>query len=255
MNTQRQREILEILSQQRSATVQELASMLYASEPTIRRDLQALEKKKMIRRTRGGAELPLNTADTPLPWEIRLNKSSDQFARNQMLKSAVSLVHDGDVIMMDSSATVYRMIPLLKTRKNLIVLTNSLYAATLMSRLSIKTYIAGGLVKEQCGASIGDEATRMLKRFTADIAFISCSGLSPSGKITERSVEENYVRRVMLENCKRSVLMITQNRYNLEHMHTLCGIQEVDEICTDAPLPSEIRRIRDEYGKKPEIVG
>ena len=50
-------EILEILQELEVATVEELAQKLYVSPSTIRRKLNVLQKKGLITRTHGGAQL------------------------------------------------------------------------------------------------------------------------------------------------------------------------------------------------------
>ncbi|MBQ6797906.1 MAG: DeoR/GlpR transcriptional regulator [Oscillospiraceae bacterium] len=252
MHSSRRDEILELLQRSGSMSVRELSELLYVSEPTIRRDLIALQEEKRIRRVRGGAELITGTADTPVPWSLRLH-GHDRQRMDRMLKHAASLVKDGDVIMLDSSSTVYLMIPFLKEKKDLIVLTNSLYAASLLAQMSVKTYIAGGMIKDPSGASIGDEARRMLQRFHADLVFLSCAGISDDGKLTEYSVDENLIRLIMLEQSKRSVLLINDRCYHTCHMHTLCGIEKIDDVLTTAPLPAHLQKLRAYAGKRKEI--
>ena len=61
LKNEREREILNLLKERDGfSTVKELCSALYASESSIRRDLSALEKRGVIRRTYGGAELVTN---------------------------------------------------------------------------------------------------------------------------------------------------------------------------------------------------
>ena len=50
--------IMKLLSQQRTATVQELCEALDASESTIRRDLNELDKQGKLNKVHGGATLP-----------------------------------------------------------------------------------------------------------------------------------------------------------------------------------------------------
>lgn len=69
----RQADILNILEQYAYASVELLAKLTYASEPTIRRDLIYLESKGYIVRNHGGATLPLKgTSVRPWRFEIRL---------------------------------------------------------------------------------------------------------------------------------------------------------------------------------------
>ena len=72
MNREREKSILEIAVKEKTVTVKDLAHRLYASEPSIRRDLCSLEKQKLLRRTHGGAVLDESAlSDTMIPFLIR----------------------------------------------------------------------------------------------------------------------------------------------------------------------------------------
>ena len=57
MNAERERAILSLLLEQKQVSVAELAACLYASEPSIRRELASLEHQRLVRRVHGGAVL------------------------------------------------------------------------------------------------------------------------------------------------------------------------------------------------------
>ena len=72
MNTDRERAILEILLKEKQIRVKDLAKQLYASEPSIRRDLASLEKQHLIKRVYGGAVLEENGISMiKIPFTIR----------------------------------------------------------------------------------------------------------------------------------------------------------------------------------------
>ena len=54
---ERQNEIFQYLKEQKSASISELSRQFFIGEATIRRDLDKLEKKNLIKRTYGGAVL------------------------------------------------------------------------------------------------------------------------------------------------------------------------------------------------------
>ena len=57
LGEERYSQIKEMLSEERSVTVMEMARKLFVSEATIRRDLTSMEKTGVIRRVDGGAIL------------------------------------------------------------------------------------------------------------------------------------------------------------------------------------------------------
>ena len=79
MNKDREKSILEIVIKEKAVTVKDLARRLYASEPSIRRDLCSLEKQKLLRRTHGGAVLDENAlSEIKVPFLIRELEKSDE---------------------------------------------------------------------------------------------------------------------------------------------------------------------------------
>ena len=58
LTEQRQEEILRLLNQKGSVTLQELKEYFHTSESTIRRDLNALDKKGVLTKVFGGAVRP-----------------------------------------------------------------------------------------------------------------------------------------------------------------------------------------------------
>ena len=68
VKNKRQAEILEILKQEGFAGVRDLGERLYASQPTVRRDLVFLEKEGLVCRSHGGAVPATDSANTPISY-------------------------------------------------------------------------------------------------------------------------------------------------------------------------------------------
>ena len=78
--------ILDLLARQRTATVQELCEALNASESTIRRDLNELDKQGKLNKVHGGATLPDSRflADEPtMEAKETLLEVIEKFARKR----------------------------------------------------------------------------------------------------------------------------------------------------------------------------
>ena len=57
MKENQEKDILEILQNNQYATIDELAGKLFVSPSTVRRKLNLLQKKGLVTRTHGGAQL------------------------------------------------------------------------------------------------------------------------------------------------------------------------------------------------------
>ena len=236
MNKEREKSILEILLKEKKVSVGDLAKRLFASEPSIRRDLARLEEQKLVKRTHGGAVLEeSNHSDMKIPFLIREMEQSD--AKLIMARQAAELVHDGDVIMMDASSSAYSLIPFLATKSRITVITSGVKALTKLGEYNIPVYSTGGRLLPSCYSLAGEEAYRILDDYNADIVFFSCRGISAKGMATDFSIEENLVRRKMLEKSRCKVLLCDSKKIGKEYMHNLCRMDEVDYILSELPLP------------------
>lgn len=128
----RQQEIVSILRQNSSAKVTELSQLLGVSKVTIRSDLDALEESGYIERIRGGAVLRDNYRIlTPaLAERAKVNEP----AKERIARRAAEMIHDGDLILLDDSTTTMYMVPYLKKRKNLTIVTNGVETALALSQ-------------------------------------------------------------------------------------------------------------------------
>ena len=108
MNSEREKEILKIIYQKRTVTVKQLSQMLYASEPSIRRDLSRLEKQHLLKRFHGGAKIEAaGPSNLRVPYMMRELEMVDE--KELIARKAMSLVKDKDVIFIDKSKDYDKM--------------------------------------------------------------------------------------------------------------------------------------------------
>ena len=85
-------------------------------------------------------------------------------------------------------------------------------------------------MKENSYAFVGYEAERTVADYNADVVFFSCRGLSEDGVLTDRSIEENDLRRVMLSHAKKKVLLLDSGKIGKSYLNRLCSLSEIDEL-------------------------
>jgi DeoR family transcriptional regulator, aga operon transcriptional repressor len=100
---ERQQEVLRLLDGAGRVSVQDLADRFGVSLVTVRKDLEALERRRLLRRVRGGA-VGASGADEGA-FEMRLRyRSAEKMA---IARAAAEIVRDGDAIALDCSTTCY----------------------------------------------------------------------------------------------------------------------------------------------------
>ena len=226
----REEKYLRLLGE-REHSVKELSEKLFISEPTVRRDIISLKKKDLITSHRGIVSLKSKYADQRIPLFIRNEEYND--AKKEIAIKAASYIKDGDVIMLDASTTAYHLLPHLTAFKNILVITNGAKTAIDAAAMGIKTICTGGEMLLESFSYIGSDAETILGNYNADVAFFSCRGFSDDGIITDNSIPENSIRRIMIKNSKESYLLCDKSKFGKKYLNTLCHKDDIDGIISD----------------------
>ncbi len=238
MNKEREQLILQKLLKTKSVTVKELAKELYASEPSIRRDLKVLEAQGLVRRVHGGAVLEERSDSLmKIPFVIRELENYD--AKLIIAKKAAELVNDGDTVMLDASSSAYALIPFLAKKTGITVITSGVKAMMLLTEYGINTYSTGGHVISSCLSLVGNDACNMLASYNADVAFFSCRGLSADGMLTDISIEENIVRASMIKHSKKAFLLLASEKLGKCYVHNLCHANDINGVISETDFSEE----------------
>ena len=101
--------IMKLLSQQRTATVQELCEALDASESTIRRDLNELDRMGKVNKVHGGATLPDSQflADEPT---MATKETLAVVQKKCIAKAAAALITAEDFVFLDAGSTTLALV-------------------------------------------------------------------------------------------------------------------------------------------------
>ena len=171
---------------------------------------------------------------------LLVRESMNSAAKNEICKQAAALVRNGNVLFLDGSSTAQYLVKYLRPFSDLVVVTNGLKVAELLSEMQIKTYCTGGLLIQNSLVFTGRQAETMADRMNFDLCFISCKGLSESGVFSDTSEEETLLRRRFLENSKTRVFLMTGDKIGKTYLHTLCRADEVDHVITNGQLPENL---------------
>ena len=173
-NTQQRRDaIVEWVNHRGHAQVDVLASEFGTSEVTIRKDLSMLAQQGMLVRQFGGAA-PVPSAGVAAPI---LRPVSAQ--KQAIGARAASLLHDNARILIDSGSTTETMLPHLLGFSRLVVMTNSLKAASYLTEQDNEPTVlmTGGTWDPQSQSFQGHMAEKVTQAYSFDYAFIGASGI------------------------------------------------------------------------------
>lgn len=228
--------ILTLIEEQGEVRVTDLCEKFSVSEMTIRRDLTALERAGLVRRTHGGAVSARGRSYEP-PFLSRAGTNLAQKERIGQL--AASLIHDGDSIALDVGTTTLEVGRALKDKHNLTVLTASLNIANLLaSSPGIRLIVVGGIVRPGELSMVGHLAERAFREFYVDKLFLGVGGISLEAGLTEFNLEDALVKQAMIKTAKERIVVADSSKLNriaftlvapLSEIHTLITGNESDE--------------------------
>lgn len=229
---QRLDEIVNIIGECHYITVADLASRLFASQATVRRDIAILEKSGLVVKGYGGVSLASGNNHF---IELAQREVKNHEEKTHIARMAASLVHPGDAIFMDASSTVLSMIPFLQ-QKNLTVITNSLRVAERMGQSGACVYTTGGLLLESSKAFGGSMAERAVRSFHADKLFFSTAGVSEEGVMSDYSEMEAQLRQVMIACSSQQYYLCDSSKFGKQYLFRVEQIDHVTRMLCDQPL-------------------
>ena len=225
-----ERKLLSLLSPDTATSVKLLAQQLYVSESTARRYVNALAERGLVIRTHGGC-LPSGAAlDRNAPMYVRF--SSEQEDKRRIAERAASLIPSTATVILDSSSTAFHMIPFLRTKQDLTVITSGLKTAAALCECNIKTVILGGPIHSSNMSANSALAIQLASNYNADFFFFSCDGLSEEGELTDNSFEECLLRRAFIKRAAKSVLLVDPSKRGKKFKYNLCSLEELDSCIT-----------------------
>ena len=226
--SERQTDLLNILKENKKASVQKLAKTLYVSEATIRRDLAELKSMGLVERSHGGAILPQNTEEISIFF--RMEKNADE--KQRAATKALNHVPPFKTLFIDSSSTALALAQRLDLAFKTVV-TNNLQAALLLAQKpNINLIILGGAVQNNTNCALGSWTVRQLNDFTFDLMIASCAAIADSYTY-ERSVEQKELKLAALNNCRYKILIVDHTKFEAQTTYKVCRLDEYDLVVTD----------------------
>ena len=180
LRAERQAIILQYIGEKGFVKTDQLLEILDVSHVTLRRDLVALSKQNLINLEHGGATRIdyLDGIAEPL-YDTKLYVHSE--AKNTMADLAVELIRGGDILILDSGTTNYRLAQKLKTRKinSLTVITSDIMVAKELSpHPGISVLVLGGILRKSYFNVYGPFTEQLLSNLKANRVFIGFDGAS-----------------------------------------------------------------------------
>jgi DeoR family fructose operon transcriptional repressor len=231
---QRRERIQEYLAVHKIVRMDELYSMLDASEATVRRDLEWLEREGILERTHGGAMLSQRMTLEPEYYQ-RASKNPEE--KRVIGESAASLIEDGEVVFINSGTTTAQVIRNIRAYAGITVFTNNLRAVLDSGEVGFSLHLIGGEYQPHSNSVAGRFAIDNLRQVYADKTILGVDGISLVHGCTVPSNAEAEIMRLMIERTKGEIYITADHtKWGVVSNFQIATIDEVDQVITDAGI-------------------
>lgn len=229
LTTYRRTQILEVLRQQGSATVAQLAEMFGTSESTVRRDLIALSQLGKINKVHGGATV-LSQEFLHNEEDIKEKSLHNINEKNAIARYAASQINDDDFVFIDAGTTTYLMTKYLTDSKATFV-TNGIAHAKELTAKGCKVFVIGGELKNTTEAIIGLVAASNLQKYNFSKAFIGTNGVSEKQGFSTPDADEAMLKAVAIERSFVTYVLCDNTKFGKVSAVTFAPLDAACIVC------------------------
>jgi DeoR/GlpR family transcriptional regulator of sugar metabolism len=223
--------MLERLKRQGMVTVSELVRDLGVTAMTVRRHLLKLEKTGLLQKVHGGAIL---ISDESQHEAAFVNKEQvADYEKNLIAREALTLIKDGDAILLDAGTTVFQLAKLLKEKRDLTVVTSDLHTALELCTSDIRLFFAGGEIEKDLGRARGVRTLEFFSEIHVDISFLGISAISDSFVLGCYSFDNPELKRTMLRCGTKKVLLTDRGKFGRKAFAQVGPLSMIDVLITD----------------------
>ena len=223
--------ILEKLEKESVVYLSDLINLLDASESTIRRDLNYLDKAGLLKKVHGGATSLNSKLINTTEFEVEVRQGINKEEKIVIAKYAASLIKNDDLIYIDSGTTTELMIDFIEA-KGATFVTNGIGHAKKLIHKNLTTYILGGELKLTTEAIIGIEAINSLRKYNFTKGFFGANGIDIERGFTTPDIREAMVKEEALKKSKLSFVLADNSKFNEVSSITFGEISNTSIITT-----------------------
>jgi len=230
-NKQRLDLIEKYIREHKYADLHTLASRFDISLSTVRRALDELEVKGMLRRHHGGASL-IETDELAKEYDFISRDQRQSEEKFSIARLIADQVQPGMTVILDGGTSIYAVARLL-TAKRLQVITNSLPIAGLFSEIgSLETIVTGGSVQNRLGVLVGPLCEQSLDQIHADIAILGGAGITEAG-IWNHNALIVATQRKMIAASERAIFALDGSKFGRKALSLTSAFNPKFSIITD----------------------
>ncbi len=232
----RHKQILTLAKEKGFLSTDELTLALKVTPQTIRRDINELCAKGLLRRFHGGAGLASSIENVGYAARQVMNYKE----KNRIAAQIAAHIPNGASLFINIGTSTEEVAKALLNHQNLRIITNNLNVASLLChKADFELILAGGVVRADRGV-IGESALDFIRQFKVDYGIIGISGIDIDGTLLDFDYREVRAAQAIIDNARQTFLAADHSKFSCHPMVRLGPISLIDMLFTDKNPPDEI---------------
>ncbi|WDR02134.1 DeoR/GlpR family DNA-binding transcription regulator [Devosia algicola] len=233
-------EIIALARQQERVLVDDLAHHFGVSVQTIRKDLNELCEKRLLKRVHGGAIIPSGVEN--LEYEARRDMAAHE--KEAIGRAAAALIPNHCALFINIGTTTEAVSRALLDHLGLMVITNNINVANRMRIYpEFEVVIAGGVVRGSDGGIVGEATVDFIEQFKLDYAVIGASALDEDGALLDFDFREVKVAQAIIANARHVILVADATKFERAAPVRIARIDQIDTFITDTCPSNRFRAL------------
>ena len=234
--SERMEHVLRLLETRDYVQVAELSQAFAVSEVTVRSDLTELARQGLVARIRGGVRA-LQHGQSEVGFDLRLRLEVDR--KRAIARTAAAMVNEGEAVALDASTTAYYLALELRSKRELVVITNGLLVATALADApGITVLVTGGMLRLSAMSVVGDFGADVLRTARINKGFLGARGLSLSRGLMDLNPDEVRIKQEMADACEQVYGIFDGTKWHRSALLAFVSVEELAGIITDSSAPA-----------------
>src|SRR6202795_2744350 len=235
-HSERMEHVVRLLETRDYVQVAELSEAFAVSEVTVRSDLATLAKQGLVARIRGGVRaLQLGQSEVGFDHRLRLEVER----KRAIARAAAAMVDEGEAVALDASTTAYYLALELRSKRELVVVTNGLLvAAALADAPGITVLVTRGMLRLSAMSLVGDLGADVLRTTRINKGFLGARGLSLSRGLMDLNPDEVRIKQEMADACEQVYGIFDGTKWHRSALLAFVSVEELAGIVTDSSAPT-----------------
>lgn len=251
---ERRSRLLEEIVVSGRVVTSEMSDRLGVSEVTIRGDLDDLERRGRVKRTRGGAVAP-EAHSAIVSFDARMSINRD--AKRRIAQAAAGYLKSDQTVIFDAGSTVHSLALHVPAHvSGLRVCTPGLgIAQHLMAVEGVSVFLMGGWVDAAWAETVGTPREQGIGDLLAHTLFLGAMAVDSDLDIVDNSDHLTRNKQQYARLARSTIVLLDSSKWGGSGSRKVLPLDKVDVIITDSGIDERLReRITTEVGAELLVV-